>query len=83
MWRGSVGTVCDACDTTPARVTYLGYEDGATSWTVPTTVGDALYFTRSSWPAVTAAELHEHRRVTLCETFGALTLETITPVRPA
>lgn len=69
----------DACDATPVRVTYLSNEDGGTCFEERTTLDQALAFisTGADWPRVSAAEVREARRVTLCERYGSLTVEVL------
>ena len=71
--------MCDAHDATPVRVTYLSHEEGGTCFEERATLGQALTFIGSGadWPRVSAAEVREARRVTLCERYGSLTVETL------
>ena len=70
--------MCDAHDQALVRVTYLSHEDGGTCFEEYATLGQALTFASSgSWPRVTAAEVRQWRKVTLCEPLGALTVEVL------
>lgn len=71
--------MCDAHDQTPVRVTYLSHEDGGTCFETSATLGQALTFigAGADWPHVSAAEVREARRLTLCQKYGALTVEVL------